>query len=230
MESSQPHQLILVCSPRDVRALAREILSGERDYPVIALTARLEERRPSLSVERIRKIVGPSTPIYFISCHELTLRLSHFLPKYLAANGGAGRLWWPGVSRSSRPEDHPRFFDVRGDYQEEVYEWLEAEFRPPLRPPPTLAKTPPLAEAVGYATQSSDRPLSSDRPQTGDALEGAVKILSHFAGAHAMGHTELAQHAGISRSLAHRCLVELASLGYLTETRERCYRLAGHCS
>jgi hypothetical protein len=210
---------IQVSSPREVRDLASQILSRDRDYPVIALTARPDEQRPALSVERIRGIVGPSTPIYFIPSDRLAVRLSHFLPRCLAVSGGAARLWWPGVGKDSRPEDHPKFYGLRGDYQEEVYDWLEGEFRPPLRP------MTPTAPTLAHTGRSPRQPLNGQRGS--GAFVSGMKILSYFAGSRPLGHGELASRAGISRSLAHRCLVELASLGYLTETRERRYGLAG---
>lgn len=211
-----------VRSTPEVRALAREIFSRERDYPIIGLTAYPGEDQPPLSIERIRKIVGPNTPIYFIASHDMMLMLCYFLPRCLAVNRGAARLWWPGVGKHSKPEDHPRFYDVRGDYQEQIYDWLEGEFRPPLRPY--------LAPCVSQRSSGRDVLLTDQRSgehRAGIAPMVSMKVLSYFSGRRPMGHTEVARRADISRSLAARCLLELTAFGYLIETRERAYRLAG---
>lgn len=209
-----------VNSARQVRALAREILSRNRDYPIIGLTAAPGDCGPSLSVQRIRGIIGPNTPIYFIACWDIAGLLSYFLPRCLGVNRGAARLWWPGVDKHSRPQDHPRFYDVQADYQEEVYDWLEGEFRPPLTPYLAVGEAGPGPKVFVDSQSEAER-------RAGTAAMTAMKVLSYFAGGRAVGHREVARRAGISRSLAARCLIELTSLGYLIETRERGYRLAG---
>lgn len=210
-----------VRSTREVRGLAHEIFSRERDYPIIGLTARPGEQRPPLSGARIRQIVGPGTSLYFVASYDAALMLSYFLPRCLAVNRGAARLWWPGVDKHSKPEEHPRFYDVRGCYQEQIYDWLEGEFRPPLTP--YLAPVRPCRSTRGVR-------LTGQPPTergAGVDLTVSMNVLAHFVDGRAMGHQEVAQHADISRSMAARCLIELTALGYLTETRERGYRLAG---
>ncbi len=44
--------------------------------------------------------------------------------------GGAGRIWWPGVSEESDPADHPLIFDPTGAYQKLSLERLARELRP----------------------------------------------------------------------------------------------------
>lgn len=210
-----------VRSVSDVRTLAQEILSRDREHPIIGLTAAAGEDQPSLSVQRIRTIVGPDTPIYFIACWDMARLLSYFLPRCLGVNRGGARLWWPGVDKASRPEDHPRFYDVQSDYQEEVYDWLEGEFRPPLTPCLTFVGSQRTAPYVRLAVQ----PQAESNAHT--ALMTAMKVLPYFADGRTMERQQVARRANISRSLAARCLTELTALGYLTETQERGYRLAG---
>jgi hypothetical protein len=220
--ANQPDDLSFeITSHREIRELASQIVSPDRGYPVIAITARPGEREPALSIERIRKIVGPDTPIYFIPSYDLALRLSHLLPRPMTLGGGAGRLWWPGVDGDSRPEDHPKFYALRGEAEEVVYEWLEGEFRPSSMPPLTLGDPPPLVHVI----RRRRRPHGHQ--QLGVTLISGIRLLAHFDDGQAIGHGTLARRAGLSPSSAHRCLVELTWLGYLIQTRERRFRLAG---
>jgi hypothetical protein len=222
MNTNQPDVLYFaITSHREVHELASQIASRDRGYPVITLTARPGERKPALSVKRIREIVGPDTPIYFLRSYDLALRLSHLLPRLMTFSGGAGRLWWPGVDKDSRPEDHPKFIALRGDAEDMVYEWLEGEFHPAPALPLTLEEVPPLVHVI-----RCHRRLRGGR-RVGITLISGMKLLAHFDDKRAVGHGELANSAGLSRPVAHRCLVELAWLGYLVETRERRFRLAG---
>jgi hypothetical protein len=219
---NQPDDLSFeITSHREVRELAGQIVSRDRGYPVIALTARPGEQKPALSLQRIRGIVGPDTPIYFIPSYHLALRLSHLLPRSMTVGGGAGRLWWPGVDKDSRPEDHPKFDALRGEAEEVVYEWLEGEFHPSAAPPLTLGDTPPLVHVMRR------RRRLHNHHQLNVTLASGVRLLAHFDGSQAIGHGTLARRSGMPTSSAHRCLVELTWLGYLVETRERRFRLAG---
>lgn len=220
--ASAEEHFIRISSPRQVRALASEILSPERTYPVIALTACPGELEPALSTRRIREIVGECTPVYFIPTYELALHLSCFLPRCLAVRRGAARLWWPGADKDSRPEEHPKFYDVRGDYQDLVYEWLEGEFNSPPEPQPV--RVPARSRTSRPAGRPARHP--HNRAPQKVTLIGIVKILAQFTGDRLMGHTELACRMRISRPLAQRRLSELAAMGLLVETRERRYQLA----
>lgn len=221
MNINQPDVLYFeITSHREVRELASQIVSRDRGYPVIALTAKPGMKEPVFSIKRIREIVGPDTPIYFIVSYHLALRLSHLLPRSMTVSGGAGRLWWPGVDEDSRSEDHPKFCALRGEAEEVVYEWLEGEFRPTPAPPLMPDDVPPLVHVIRCRRRSCDRRL-------GITLISGVTLLAYFDDKRAIGHGELANSTGLTRPVAHRCLVELTCLGYLVETRERRFRLAG---
>lgn len=224
VSTHQPDALYCeISSHREVRDLASQILSRDRGYPVIALTARPGEHEPALSVKRIREIVGPDVPIYFLSSYSFSLRLSYLLPRCLSVSGGAGRLWWPGVDKDSRPQDHPKFYSRPGNYQDMVYEWLESELRPSPTPPLKLTGPPPPLVHTARPGKQPDTGLGLDA-----RIMSGMKILSQFASSQTtMGHRELAARLNLSRSCAHRCLVELTLLGYLVETRERRFRLVG---
>ena len=146
--------VITVESERQVRLLAEEILACERDYPVVCLTARPGERAPALSGERVRGIVGPGIPVYFIAAHRWMRRLGELLPERLGVWGGASRVWWPGVSGESDPEEHLLVYDAHGIYGDDAYELLAGELRVPERPELTTEQRLVLAErARSHAEQ-----------------------------------------------------------------------------
>jgi hypothetical protein len=138
--------VISVESERQVRLLAGEVLGGGRDYPVVCLTARPGERVPALSGERVRGIVGPGIPVYFIAAHRWTRRLGELLPEHLGVWGGASRVWWPGVSGDSDPEEHLLIYDAHGVYGDSAYELLAGEFRVPEQPELSVEQRLVLAE------------------------------------------------------------------------------------
>jgi hypothetical protein len=155
--SDDPAGLTPVTSEHQVRALADEILDRDRDYPVVCLTSRPGDRGPALSGERVRGIVGPGIPVYFIAAHRLTLRLRKLLPERLDVFGGATRVWWPGITRESDPEEHLLVHDTRGVYGEEAYERLAGEFRVPERPRLTVEQRLVLSERSRESAERSRR-------------------------------------------------------------------------
>jgi hypothetical protein len=149
--------VISVESERQVRSLAEEILGGERDYPVVCLTARPGERVPGLSGERVRGIVGPGIPVYFIAAHRLTRRLGELLGERLGVWGGASRVWWPGMSGDSDPEEHLLIYDAHGVYGDYAYELLAGEFRVPEQPELTVQQRLVLAERARARAETRRR-------------------------------------------------------------------------
>ena len=154
---ADPAGLTPVSSEHQVRALADEILDRDRDYPLVCLTARPGERVPALSVERVRGIVGPGIPIYFVAAHRLTRRLGELLPERLDVYGGAARVWWPRVTRESDPEEHLLVYDARGVYGEEAYERLAGEFRVLERPELTVEQRLVLSERARESAEKRRR-------------------------------------------------------------------------
>jgi hypothetical protein len=154
---ADPAGLTPVTSEHQVRALADEILDRDRDYPVVCLTSRSGDRGPALSGERVRGIVGPGIPVYFIAAHRLTLRLRKLLPERMDVFGGATRVWWPGITRESDPEEHLLVYDTRGVYGEEAYERLTGEFRVLERPRLTVEQRLVLSERARESAERSRR-------------------------------------------------------------------------
>jgi hypothetical protein len=90
----------------ELRCVEEYILS-KRQHPVVALTPSLATTVPAFPPGAIREIVGPGVRIYFIPGTFLVHRLQGVLGRQLAPAAGGARIWWPGFSTRSDPEDHP---------------------------------------------------------------------------------------------------------------------------
>lgn len=92
-------------------ALARdEILSPARERALVALTTSTPSGEPWLDPEEIAGLLAGRADVVVIATGDATWALSSALPDRLDVYGGAVRIWWPGVTFSSRPEDHPLLF------------------------------------------------------------------------------------------------------------------------
>ena len=97
---------VVVSTGEDVRRL-EAFLGAPRDQPVVLLTRVPGGEEPVLAPERVRRIVGPGVRIYFVVSERALMRLRRLLGERLAVTEGAVRVWWPGFTRHSDPEDHP---------------------------------------------------------------------------------------------------------------------------
>jgi hypothetical protein len=92
------------------------VLDRAREDLVVVLTSRAGEREPSLDVEDVREIVGPSAMIYFLLTGRLSVDLSERVPDRRGPYNGSMRVWLPGVSDQSHRREHPQVFDSTGEY------------------------------------------------------------------------------------------------------------------
>lgn len=120
----------------DVDELAKSILCRERDFWIVALTARRLEAMPSVAPAAVREIVGPNVPIVFLKS-LLATYLSTLLPAKTHVYGGALRVYRPGVTDD--PYGHPLLYDPSGEYGEEILEWLGRIFTPTVPRAPVLS-------------------------------------------------------------------------------------------
>jgi len=104
-------EYITVDTDAEVDTLAGLILDPARTEAVVCLTSRQRQGHPALDPADVRDVVGDGVPVYFLLTGPLTRELSAQLPPTLDVYGGAGRLWWPGVTGSSDPHDHPLIHD-----------------------------------------------------------------------------------------------------------------------
>ncbi len=163
-------------SEPECSALAKRIRDPQRDYPIVCLTARPGERDPALSATAVREIVGPGVPIYFVRTRRLTRYLGSLLPPRFDVWDGATRVWWPGVSETSDPLEHPRIYDPSGRYGQDNLQRLAAEFATQTRPELTLKQQLVLAERqrsqLAERAERLERVLASTRRELDEALRG----------------------------------------------------------
>ena len=112
--SDRPY--VVVKSHDDVAELAAAVLDPGREDLVVVLTSRQDEREPSLDVEDVRAIVGPSALIYFMLTGRLSLDLGERVPDRRGPFNGSMRVWLPGADIKGHPREHPQVFDPTGEY------------------------------------------------------------------------------------------------------------------
>jgi hypothetical protein len=163
-------------SEPECSALAKRIRDPQRDYPIVCLTARPGERDPALPATAVREIVGPGVPIYFVRTRRLTRCLGSLLPPRFDVWDGATRVWWPGVSETSDPLEHPRIYDPSGSYGEDSLQRLAGEFAKRTRPELTIKQQLVLAErqrsALAERAGGLERTLAETRRERDEALQG----------------------------------------------------------
>ena len=99
-------ELIVVRTKPAARSL-EAFLVGERDRPVVVLSQSPETLRPALDPAAVRQVIGSGCRIYYIPGEFLLRRLQGTLGRSLAVPRSGARIFWPGLSSRSKPEDHP---------------------------------------------------------------------------------------------------------------------------
>lgn len=108
--------------------LAAEVLDPERTLPIICLSTRSGEDRPSLDPHHVRKLVGRDVLLRAVRTGPASRFLSSLLPPQLGVFGGAARIWWPGVDEHADPRAHPLVLDRVGRYGARAVEVLKERF------------------------------------------------------------------------------------------------------
>jgi hypothetical protein len=129
VERSVDFDAVPVRSERQIRTMVEEILDPQRDYPIVCLTARADERRPAQDAAEIRRIVGPGIPVYFAVGSSTIQRVRLSLPKGLGVWGGATRVWLPGVNEASDPREHLLILDLDGAHESAPLRKFARRFR-----------------------------------------------------------------------------------------------------
>ncbi len=99
----------LVSCIEDVNALVGRLLDETRVWPVVLVTTRHREVDPPIAADRLARDVAP-VPVYLMQTGDLTWNLTALLPDGLGVHGGAARIWWPGLTQTSRAHEHPLVF------------------------------------------------------------------------------------------------------------------------
>jgi hypothetical protein len=115
-ESVEDRPYVVVKTHDDVAELADVVLDPARKDLVVVLTSRQDEREPSLDVEDVRAIVGPSALIYFMLTGRLSVDLGERAPDRRGPYNGSLRVWLPGADTKGHPREHPQVFDSTGEY------------------------------------------------------------------------------------------------------------------
>src|ERR1039458_10040890 len=113
-ESVGDRSYVVVKTRDDVAELAGVVLDPARKDLVVVLTSRQDQREPSLDVEDVRAIVGPSALIYFMLTGRLSVDLGERMPDRRGPYNGSMRVWLPGAQGHHR--EHPQVFDPTGEY------------------------------------------------------------------------------------------------------------------
>jgi hypothetical protein len=107
---------VVVKTHHDVAEIVERVLDPDREDLVVVLTSRQDQREPSLDVENVRAIVGPTALIYFMLTGRLSLDLGMRVPDRRGPYNGSMRVWLPGAGTKGHPREHPQVFDPTGEY------------------------------------------------------------------------------------------------------------------
>ena len=95
----------------DLAAFVRdELLSPARARPVVAVTTNPHHPAAALDADRLATELGAAAEVISLETGEATWALTAALPSRLDVYGGAVRIWWPGLTATSKPADHPLLF------------------------------------------------------------------------------------------------------------------------
>lgn len=93
-----------------VDSFVHDVLMAEtRTLPVVAVTTRGRSSESWVSPEELDRALEGRAQVALIATGEVTWQLTERLPDRLDVFGGALRIWWPGLSASADPYDHPLF-------------------------------------------------------------------------------------------------------------------------
>lgn len=86
-----------------------ELLSPRRRRPVVGVTTRHRSRVPLIDIDALARQIGDVADIVVIESGRATRALTVAAPPRFDCLAGWMRLWWPGISKESRSEDHPLY-------------------------------------------------------------------------------------------------------------------------
>lgn len=114
IQRRRPHEISTQGEVDELCAAIR----AERDHPIVVFTSAPGRDRPAIDPRPLLAVADQGVRIAFVRNGPLTYRLAKRLPPALEVYGGAARIYRPGVSDRSDPDDHPLQFDdskgVRG--------------------------------------------------------------------------------------------------------------------
>jgi hypothetical protein len=90
--------------------LAARILDPERRLPVVAVTLPPRREESWMDMPRLARLLVGKAELFLVETGAATWELAAALPSRLDVYGGAARIWWPGVTATSDPYQHPLVF------------------------------------------------------------------------------------------------------------------------
>lgn len=148
----------------EVARFVEEVLfAPDRTLPVVAVTT-TPHGDLRLDLDRLVRELGDDAKVVGFVTGEPTWALSEALPPRLDVFGGAARIWWPGLRRSSIVFDHPLLF-VRVGEEDAVRQRIVTAIRSfwnrgPAAPPGAVATARGRASRDdGPALTKSGKPI-----------------------------------------------------------------------
>lgn len=94
-----------------VRAFVEEVLlRADRTIPVVGVTVRRGDTDPMVDADALAEDLGDAARVVVLATGDPTWELTDALADELDVYGGATRIWWPGLTRESDPQEHPLLF------------------------------------------------------------------------------------------------------------------------
>jgi hypothetical protein len=132
LSEMEAHDLILLRSETELREMEGYLLSLDRDQPVVAIGPAIAPGSPTLAPDDARSTLGSAPRLYVLADDDL-LDLRGLPSELALTRGCSARIWQPGLTTDSDPDDHPL---VRPLGTENVLEVLALQFdlsRPRVR-------------------------------------------------------------------------------------------------
>ena len=169
--------------PTEAETFVRQTLfAGDRTRPVVAVSSNPRDPAAALDPARLAVDIGDVADVYALETGEATWALSAALPSRLDVYGGAVRIWWPGLSATSSPRDHPLLFCFAPDEAVATARRLiglvraRAAPRAAPRPPPRPVRPPPpRAPAAGPVRSATVTKVEPRRVEID--VDGAAGVL-----------------------------------------------------
>jgi hypothetical protein len=121
-------EMVVVRDEHGLCSMATYLLSSGRYKPVVGLTRLLGTDTPALRYAQIRAVVGADLRVYLIPMGYLLCRLQDMLGRRLALPASAARIWWPGLSMDSDPDEHPLVLYLAGESERDMLGELKRQF------------------------------------------------------------------------------------------------------
>lgn len=164
------------------------LMDPERKRPVVAVTTHRHADAPTIDLDELTGALKGHADVVALRTGEATWELSAALPSRLDVYDGAARIWWPGLTTTSDPYDHPLMFIYGPRDAEQVARRIVAAIcggdrragrfgtwtprdAAPSAPAPAPVAAPPHEVAAPGAVTKAGKPILS---ATVASIDGSV--------------------------------------------------------